>query len=290
MRARAGLHGILGHFLPQPNPGEHVCRRFPRSPSEGLCPAPGARGEAHGCPRRKELWVGGQGVTQGARCAGTGALGRARARLAPRSRHRRRQASAWGGKYGFVPGRPPARRVRREVLGPAAPGYPPRPARAQPSPARHPCHGSAARGETEAKRGVWECSVRGRAQRGSRGRGPRPGRAGDEGPGPSGAGRPRCLGHGRPDICKQFAAAFRRCFPLPLGSQTPHRSSRWLPRGLAQARPCAAEPRPVRAGAGNAAGPGQGLAGPLTAGPRGEQARAGEPTAAVNPWAAPGWK
>lgn len=70
---------------------------------------------------------------------------------------------------------------------------------------------------------------------------------------------------GRPDICKQFAGAFRRCFPLPLGSQTPHRSS------LAPSRPRSGPA--LRCGApscpgGAAREPGGTLAGPGGGSPR----------------------
>lgn len=200
VRARAGVSkgqdstGYLGiSFRSQTQAS--TCHCFPRSAPEGLCPSPRSRGEAHGCPRRNELSVGGQGVTQGARCAGTGVLGRARARLAPRSRHNRRQASASGGdKYGFVPGRLPERRVRCPPR-PAAPRVPPAP-HGEPSPAWHPppweCspwgnRGTGKGGCLGMRRAGGEPEAEGRSQ----------GVPGMRVPAPSGAGRPRCLRHGR---------------------------------------------------------------------------------------------
>lgn len=289
VRARAGTSkgqdctGYLGISFPSQTRRARVTASQGAA-SEGLCQSPRARGEAHGCPRRTELSVGGRRVIRGARSAGTGLLGRPRARLAPRSRHSRRQASASGGKYGFVPGRLPARRVRCPPR-PATPRVPPAP-HEEPGPAWHPRHRRAARGETEAraKGAAWECAVGAVPQWGSRGQGPEPGRARVEGPGPvwcSAAALPSPRPAAGPTFVSNLperSGGASRC-RLAARRRT---EALQLPRGLAQARPCAAEPRPVRAGAGDAAGRGRAggePAGPLTGVVLGIRARRGEPAA-----------
>lgn len=106
--------------------------------------------------------------------------------------------------------------------------------------------------------------------------GPRPGRAGGEGPGPV-----WCWAAALPSPRPAAGPTFVSNLPERSGGASRCRlaarrrtEARWLPRGLAQARPCTAEPRPVRAGAGEGGGAGAeragSLAGPLAGPGRGK--------------------